>query len=192
LEPTFFETPTKLRAWLQKHHGVATELWVGFYKKESGQPSISWPESVDEALCFGWIDGIRKSIDKSQYQIRFSPRKPGSIWSAVNIRRVSELMESGRMMPAGLRAFERRRENRIGRYSYEQRSDRLEEAYEAKVKLHPKAWQFWSAQPPSYRKASAWWVVSAKKEETRLRRLEQLIELSAREQRIPQFTRKSN
>jgi uncharacterized protein YdeI (YjbR/CyaY-like superfamily) len=192
LEPTFFETTTKLRAWLKKHHRLATELWVGFYKKESGQPSISWPQSVDEALCFGWIDGIRKSIDKTRYQIRFSPRKPGSIWSAVNIGRVAELLESGRMMPAGLQAFERRRENHIGRYSYEQRSDRLEEAYEAKVKSNPKAWQFWSAQPPSYRKASAWWVVSAKKEETRLRRLEQLIDLSAREQRIPQFTRKAN
>src|SRR5205085_3236728 len=122
VEPTFFATPAELRAWLEAHHQAEAELLVGFYKRGSGKPSITWPESVDEALCFGWIDGIRKNIDEDSYQIRFSPRKPGSIWSAVNIRNIDRLLKEDRMQPAGIKAYEARKEYRSGSYSYEQRS----------------------------------------------------------------------
>jgi len=184
----FFKTPSDLRKWFEVHHASAPELWVGYYKKDSGKPSISWPESVDEALCFGWIDGVRKSVDDISYKIRFSPRKPRSIWSAVNIKRAQELMEQGLMQPAGLRAFQARTENRSGIYSYEQRSLELPDRYGKKLKKHPAAWEFFQAQPPSYRKAANWYVLSAKKEETRLKRLEQLIAHSEAGRRIPQFT----
>src|SRR5262245_13828747 len=123
----FFATPLDFRKWLEKHHQSSRELWVGFYKKGSGKPSITWPESVDEALCFGWIDGLRKSVDEISYTIRFSPRKPKSIWSAINIKRAKELEGEGRMWPSGMKAFEARRENRSGIYSYEQRRAQLEE-----------------------------------------------------------------
>ena len=184
----FFKTSSDLRKWFEVHHASAPELWVGYYKKDSGKPSISWPESVDEALCFGWIDGVRKSVDDVSYKIRFSPRKPRSIWSAVNIKRAQELMEQGLMQPAGLRAFQARTENRSGIYSYEQRSPELPDRYGEKLKKHPAAWEFFQAQPPSYRKAANWYVLSAKKEETRLKRLEQLIAHSEAGRRIPQFT----
>lgn len=184
----FFKTPSDLRKWFEVHHASAAELWVGYYKKDSGKPSISWPESVDEALCFGWIDGVRKSVDDISYKIRFTPRKPRSIWSAVNIKRAQELMEQGLMQPAGLRAFQARTENRSGIYSYEQRSLELPDRYGKKLKKHPAAWEFFQAQPPSYRKAANWYVLSAKKEETRLKRLEQLIAHSEAGRRIPQFT----
>ncbi len=184
----FFKTPSDLRKWFEVHHASAPELWVGYYKKDSGKPSISWPESVDEALCFGWIDGVRKSVDDISYKIRFTPRKPRSIWSAVNIKRAQELMEQGLMQPAGLRAFQARTENRSGIYSYEQRSLELPDRYGKKLKKHPAAWEFFQAQPPSYRKAANWYVLSAKKEETRLKRLEQLIAHSEAGRRIPQFT----
>jgi uncharacterized protein YdeI (YjbR/CyaY-like superfamily) len=144
---------------------------------------------VDEALCFGWIDGIRKSVDEISYTIRFTPRKPTSIWSAVNIKRARELSAQGLMLPEGLRAFAARKENRSGIYSYEQRSDQLPGPYSGKLKRNKAAWKFFQAQPPSYRKAASWWVVSAKKEETRLKRLEKLIEDSAHERIISQFTR---
>ena len=152
------------------------ELWVGFYKKSSGEPSITWPESVKEALCFGWIDGVRKSIDDISYTIRFSPRKPVSIWSAVNVALVEELANQGLMRPAGLKAFETRKENRSGIYSYEQRSDTLPEPYGKTLRANKAAWDFFQAQPPSYRKTVSWWVVSAKREETRLKRLATLID----------------
>ena len=184
----FFKTPSDLRKWFEVHHASAPELWVGYYKKDSGKPSISWPESVDEALCFGWIDGVRKSVDDISYKIRFTPRKPRSIWSAVNIKRAQELMEQGLMQPAGLRAFQARTENRSGIYSYEQRSAELPDRYGKRLKKHPAAWEFFQAQPPSYRKAANWYVLSAKKEETRLKRLEQLIAHSEAGRRIPQFT----
>lgn len=187
---TFFQTPAAFRAWLEAHHATARELWVGFYKKGSGEPSITWPESVDEALCFGWIDGLRKSIDGKSYTIRFTPRKPGSVWSAVNIKRVQVLVDAGRMRPAGLAAFQARRENKSGIYSYEQRRDELEEPYAGLLRKNKAAWAFFQAQPPSYRKAAGWWVVSAKKEETRLKRLQQLIEDSADGRTIPPLTRK--
>ena len=183
----FFKSPVDFRKWLEKHHATTTELLVGFYKKSSGKASITWPESVDEALCFGWIDGIRKSVDEVSYTIRFTPRKPRSIWSNVNIKRVKELSDKGLLQPAGERAFEKRLENKSGTYSYEQRSATLEAPYEKRLRQNKPAWSFFYAQAPSYRKAASWWVVSAKKEETRLKRLEQLIECSAQGRRIPQF-----
>jgi uncharacterized protein YdeI (YjbR/CyaY-like superfamily) len=184
----FFKSPSDLRKWFERHHGLEEELWVGYYKKDSGKPSITWPQSVDEALCFGWIDGIRKSIDDLSYKIRFTPRKPRSIWSAVNIKRAAELSEQGLMQSAGLKAFQAREKNRSGIYSYEQRSPELPDHYGKKLKKNLAAWKFFHAQPPSYRKAANWWVVSAKKEETRLKRLDNLIQHSAGGQRIPQFT----
>jgi uncharacterized protein YdeI (YjbR/CyaY-like superfamily) len=181
---TFFETPSDFRKWLEKHHATEQELWVGFYKKDSGKPSITWPESVDEALCFGWIDGIRKRVDEASYKIRFTPRRRGSIWSAVNLKRAQELIETGRMRPAGLRAFENRKEDNERRYSYEQQGAKLSGEYEQKLKAHPQAWSFFQAQPPRYRKMAGWFVMSAKKEETRLRRLDRLIADSARGQTL--------
>jgi uncharacterized protein YdeI (YjbR/CyaY-like superfamily) len=184
MNPEFFKTPAAFRKWLAANHAKSNELWVGFYKKGSDQPSITWPESVDEALCFGWIDGIRKSIDEESYKIRFTPRKPTSVWSAVNIRNVAKLIEQDRMQAAGMKAFAARKENRSGIYAYEQRSPELVEPYLGKLKQNKAAWKFFQAQPPSYRKVMNWWVVSAKREETRIKRLEQLIEESAQGRRI--------
>ena len=184
----FFKTPSDFRKWLAAHHATETELWVGFYKKDSGKASITWPQSVDEALCFGWIDGIRKNIDEVSYKIRFTPRKQRSTWSAVNIKRVPELTEQGLMEAAGLKAFAARQENRSGIYSYEQRTPELPAQYARKLKKNAAAWKFFQAQPPSYRKAVNWWVVSAKQEETRLKRLDKLIDDSAKGRRISQFT----
>jgi uncharacterized protein YdeI (YjbR/CyaY-like superfamily) len=189
MEVTFFESPASFRKWLEEHHASAQELWVGYYKKGSGRPSMTWPESVDQALCFGWIDGIRKSIDEVSYTIRFSPRKPRSVWSAVNIKRAQELAGQGLMQAAGLQAFQARQENRSGIYSYEQRQDQLPEESDKKLRQNKAAWDFFQAQPAGYRKAAGWWVVSAKKEETRLRRLDTLIEESARGRTIPPLTR---
>ncbi len=180
----FFKSPPAFRNWLESNHASAKELWVGFYKKDSGKPSITWPESVDEALCFGWIDGIRKRIDDQSYMIRFSPRKPTSIWSAVNIRHAQRLIREGLMQPAGLKAFEARKENRSGIYSYEQRSPELEDKYARKLKRNKAAWEFFQSQPPSYRKTINWWIVSARQEETRIKRLDRLIETSAKGRRL--------
>jgi uncharacterized protein YdeI (YjbR/CyaY-like superfamily) len=188
LKPKFFKTQPDWRKWLAAHHASESELWVGYYKKDSGKPSITWPQSVDEALCFGWIDGIRKSIDDVSYMIRFTPRKPRSIWSAVNIKRANELQEQELMQPAGLKAFSAREENRSGIYSYEQRSPELPAKYAKRLKQNSAAAKFFQAQPASYRKAANWWVVSAKQEETRLKRLEKLIKHSESGERIPQFT----
>jgi uncharacterized protein YdeI (YjbR/CyaY-like superfamily) len=185
---TFFRSPSNFRKWLQKYHNLAEELWVGFYKKGSAKPSITWPESVDEALCFGWIDGIRKSVDDVSYAIRFSPRKPDSIWSAVNIKHAQALIEQGRMQAAGLKAFQARKENKVGIYSYEQRRDQLQEPYNSMLKKNKAAWDFFQVQPPSYRKAAGWWVISAKREETRRMRLEKLMEDSACGKKISQMT----
>lgn len=177
---TYCRSPADFRKWLKTHHATAAELWVGFNKKASGEPSITWPESVDEALSVGWIDGIRKRVDDRRYTNRFTPRKRGSVWSAVNIRRVKALTTEGRMQRAGLKAFEARRENRSCIYSYEQRRDQLEEPYRGILKKNPDAWRFFQAQPLSYRKLAGWFVVSAKQEDTRLRRLAKLIDASAR------------
>jgi uncharacterized protein YdeI (YjbR/CyaY-like superfamily) len=187
MTPTYFRTSAEFREWLHANHGDATELLVGFHKKASGHPSINWAESVDEALCFGWIDGVRHGIDDVSYTIRFSPRRPGSSWSEVNVRRARTLIAGGRMAPAGITAFEARTENRTGVYSYEQRPDQLIEPYAAMLARNPPAHRFFAHQTPSYRRAAIWWVISAKKDETRLERTEKLIELSARGRQIPQF-----
>jgi uncharacterized protein YdeI (YjbR/CyaY-like superfamily) len=184
LKPAFFRTSTELRKWFERNHDTTQELWVGLYKKDSGRPSITWPESVDEALCFGWIDGIRKSVDGISYQIRFTPRRPRSIWSAINIRRAHELKKEKRMLPPGLRAFEARTENRSGIYSYEQQSAALNEPYRGRLEKNKAAWNFFKTQSPSYQKTVGWWIASAKKEETRLKRLEKLIQTSARKKRL--------
>ncbi len=177
--PKFFKTPAAFRKWLATHHDSQKELLVGFYKKHSGKPSITWPESVDEALCFGWIDGVRKRIDEDRYTIRFSPRRSSSIWSSVNTKRAGELIKQRLMQPAGLKAFKARRENRSGIYAYEQRSAELVEPYAGMLKRNKTAWKFFQARPPSYRKVINWWIVSAKLEETRLKRLNKLIDESA-------------
>jgi uncharacterized protein YdeI (YjbR/CyaY-like superfamily) len=184
MAPTFFPTPADWCKWLETHHATARELLVGFYKRGSGRPSITWPESVDEALCFGWIDGVRKRIDDVSYTIRFTPRKARSIWSNVNVRRVVVLAQEGRMRPAGLAAYEARRENKSGVYSYEKRPEDFPDPYGGQIRKNKAAWTFFQAQPPSYRRAAIWWVVSAKKEETRLKRLGQLIEDSANGRRL--------
>jgi uncharacterized protein YdeI (YjbR/CyaY-like superfamily) len=192
MKPIFFATPKDFRRWLDEHHADETELWVGYYKKGSGRPSITWPESVDEALCFGWIDGVRKSVDEESYAIRFTPRRARSTWSAVNIKRVQELIDLGRMRPAGLEAFEERAEERSGIYAYEQREKaELGEEFEGLFRANGAAWVFFQAQPAGYRKAATWWVVSAKREETRRRRLATLIEDSAQGQTIGPLTRPS-
>jgi uncharacterized protein YdeI (YjbR/CyaY-like superfamily) len=184
-KPRFFTTPAQFRAWLEGHHDRAAELWVGFRKKVSGKPSITWAEAVDQALCFGWIDGIRKSVDEMSYANRFTPRKPTSTWSARNLKRANELIALGLMTPAGIRALERRRENRTGIYSYEQRPPDLPPKYARTFRTNATAWAAWRVMAPSYRKAATWWVISAKKEETRERRLATLIQASARGERIP-------
>jgi len=184
---TFFRTVAEFRNWLDRNHASVAELWLAFYKKDSGRPSITWPEAVDEALCYGWIDGVRKSIDHVSYTIRFTPRKPGSIWSMVNIRRVNELTKLERMMPPGIAAFETRDEERARKYSYENRPRELSDQYEKRFRAKKKAWEFYQAQPPGYRRVSNFWVTSAKQEETRLRRLGQLIACSARGERLPQL-----
>ena len=190
MDPIFFSTPAELRAWFEQHHATESELWVGFYKKASGRPSITWPEAVDEALCFGWIDGVRKGIDDVSYANRLTPRTRRSTWSAVNMKRAQELIELGLMHPAGLKAFEQRTEDRTAIYSYEQRQDaQLDDAQERQLRANAPAWEFFNAQPAWYRKAAIWWVVSAKREETKRSRLETLIEHSERSRTVPPLTR---
>src|SRR6266403_1978190 len=162
----YFKSAHDFRRWMEKNHAITQELWVGYYKKSSRQPSITWPESVDEALCFGWIDGIRKRVDDLSYTIRFTPRKPTSIWSSINIKRVQALTTEGRMTPPGLKAFGARRENKSGIYSYEQRPDELVEPYAGLLAKSARAARFFGQQAPSYRRAAIWWVISAKREET--------------------------
>ena len=195
MEPVFFASPAELRDWLEGNHDSSGELLVGFHKKGSGKPSVTYQEALDEALCFGWIDGVRKNRDEASYTIRFTPRKARSIWSAVNIDRVKALIEEGRMQPAGLAAFEARDEERARIYSYEQHNPTLDEASEARFRANPRAWDFFQSQAPSYRRAAAWWVVSAKREETRQRRLTALIEDSENGRRIASLgspTRRTN
>jgi uncharacterized protein YdeI (YjbR/CyaY-like superfamily) len=189
--PIFFANPAEFRAWLEAHHEDARELWVGFYKKDSGRPSITWPESVDEALCVGWIDGIRKTIDATSYKIRFTPRKSTSTWSAVNIARVAELTREKRMRPAGLAAFEQRKEAKSAIYAYEQRQNAaFDPAEEQQFRANAKAWRFFETQPPGYRTTATWWVISAKRPETRQKRLATLIADSAAGLPIAQLDRK--
>jgi uncharacterized protein YdeI (YjbR/CyaY-like superfamily) len=187
MEPQFFEAPAHWRAWLEKHHDDASEVLVGFYKKGSGQPSIDWPESVDEALCFGWIDGVRRRIDEVSYSIRFTPRKAKSVWSAVNVGRVAELTRAGLMHPAGLAAFERGKSN-LAQYSYEGGDFVLSPDQLARLQADGQAWEFFQRQPASYRKAAISWVVKAKGAETAQRRLQALIDDSGAQRRLARFT----
>ena len=191
MKPSFFPSPSAWRAWLEEHHEKHEELWVGFYKVGTGKPSITWPEAVDGALCFGWIDGVRKSLDESSYVIRFTPRRAKSIWSAVNIKRVDELRTQNLMRaPRSVQAFERRTGNRSEIYAYEQRMGaKLSAEYEKKFRANKKAWKYFQAQPPWYRRTASWWVISAKKEETRVKRLAQLIDDSANERTIRELRR---
>lgn len=183
----FFTDAAKFRRWLVDNHQRQRELVVGYYKKETGRASMTWSESVDQALCFGWIDGVRRRIDDVSYSIRFTPRKPTSIWSQVNIDKVAKLTEQGLMHPAGLVAFDKRIQNRSGVYSYEQRSITFAEPYLSQFQSVRAAWNYFEQQLASYRKAACWWVLSAKREETRAKRLAQLIAHSVKHQRIPQF-----
>ena len=188
--PQFFPTLANWRAWLEKHHANTKEFWVGFYKRDSGRPSITWPESVDGALCFGWIDGVRKTINATSYKIRFTPRKPRSIWSAINIKRAKELSKQGLMHPAGLAAFKKRDGDRSAIYAYEQRKTaKLPSEFEKQFRAKTEAWTFFQSRPPWYQRTSTYWVVSAKKEETRVRRLAILIDCSGRQQNIPTLNR---
>ena len=190
MKPLFFASPSELRNWFEKYHETTQELWVGFYKTSSGKPSVTWPEAVDQALCFGWIDGVRKGIDDLSYIIRFTPRKPHSNWSSVNIKRVGELIKLGLMQPAGLKTFQERDQNKSGLYSYEQRKNsQLDPAYENQLRANKKAWEFFQSRPPSYQQPAIWWVMSAKQEETRLKRLAILIECSEQERTVPPLTR---
>lgn len=184
----FFPTPDDLRRWLAEHHGERDELWVGYYKKATGRPSITWEESVDEALCFGWIDGIRKSIDDDSYKVRFTPRRRGSRWSRVNMERLAVLVGEDRVTPLGLAAYEARNAEESG-YSMAREEPRFSEEQVAALQARPEAWEFWKAQPPGYRKRATGWVTSAKREETRARRLATLIEDSAKGLRIKQLRR---
>jgi uncharacterized protein YdeI (YjbR/CyaY-like superfamily) len=188
VKPRFFRTPAEFRAWLEKNHDTATELSVGFYKKASGRKGITYEEALDEALAFGWIDGLTKRVDDERWTIRFSPRRPKSIWSLKNIRRVGELSEQGRMAPPGIAAFERRDPSDAGTYSFEQADPEFGEDLERRFRRDRKAWRFWEAQPSGYSKAATWWVVSAKREETRLRRLATLIEDSGNGRRLAMLT----
>jgi len=181
----FFPTPAAWRAWLERHHATERELWVGFHRKDSGKPSITWPESVAGALCYGWIDGVRKRVDETSYKIRFTPRRPRSTWSGVNLRMAEELIAAGLMSPAGMKAYEARTAERSEIYSYEQRkSAAFSPADERRFRAERAAWEYFQSCPPSYRQLATWWVVSAKKPETREKRLAKLIAESAVGRRI--------
>ncbi len=186
----YFESPAAFRRWLDAHHDTAPEILVGFHKAHTGRPTLTWPESVDEALCVGWVDGVRRRVDDDRYTIRFTPRRQHSIWSLINIRRVAVLTAEGRMRPAGVRAFEARRADRSGVYSFERTAPAAFSAAQLETfKANRTAWQFFSAQPPGYRKVATHWVTSAKKDETRSRRLATVIADSAAGVRIAQLRR---
>lgn len=184
MEPTFFKTPGDLRRWLERNHASATELWIGMYRKASGKGGVTYKEALDEALCIGWIDGVRKRLDEESFVQRFTPRRPDSYWSAVNIKRAQELIEAGRMHATGLAAFERRDSLKAEKYSFERQNAKLDPGMEKRFRANPRAWAFFESQPPGYRRLIAHWVTSAKKEETRQRRLETLIKESAARRRV--------
>ena len=191
IAPAFYATPEEWRAWLQEHHADEREHWVGFHKRGTGRPSITWSQAVDQALCFGWIDGVRKSVDGDSYMIRFTPRKRGSRWSLVNVARVQELDAAGVMHPAGRAAFDARTE--VGTYSYEQRNAAaFDPERERRLRENAAAWAYFEAQPPWYRRTATHWVMSAKREETRDRRLARLIEDSAAGRAVGPLARPSS
>jgi uncharacterized protein YdeI (YjbR/CyaY-like superfamily) len=183
----FFETPAELRAWFVANHETATELWLGYHRKSSGRPSVTWQEVVDQELCFGWIDSVRYSLGDDKSAQRITPRRKRSVWSAINIRRFAELEKLGLVNPTGRAAFEARDEARSAIYAYENRGRGFDDATEAAFRKHKAAWKFFEAQPPSYRKTAAYWVMSAKRDETRERRLMTLIDHSRNRQRLPQL-----
>jgi uncharacterized protein YdeI (YjbR/CyaY-like superfamily) len=187
---TFFETPAQLRAWFEANHETAADLWVGYHRKSSGRPSVTWQEVVDEALCFGWIDSVRYKVGTESFAQRITPRRKRSTWSAINIKRFGELAQEGRVHSRGHAAFEQRDEERSRIYSYENRVP-LSDAMEAKMRSHGAAWKFFESQAPWYRRTATYWVMSAKREETREKRLERLIEHSAKGERIPPLSRPS-
>ena len=180
----FFATPLQLHNWLARNHASEKEILVGFHKKTSGKQSITYSEALDEALCFGWIDGVRKSLDDDSYTIRFTPRRAKSIWSLVNVRHIERLQKEGRMQPSGVAAFDARDPKRTGIYAFENRPRELSPEFQKMLRANNKAWQFFDAQPPFYKRTIAFWVMSAKKEETQRRRLDRLIDASARGQRV--------
>ena len=187
--PRFFKTPAAFRAWLEKNHDKLDVQWVGFYKVGTGKPSITWDESVDEALCFGWIDGLRKKVDEEAYKIRFTPRRPNSKWSAKNIASVNRLIAAGRMRQPGLHEFQDRKQGKADYSCEERKRARLSAAHERQFRKNESAWKFFQEQAPWYRRTAAHWVMSAKKEETRQRRLRRLIDDSAERSTIPPLTR---
>ncbi len=184
MTPTFFATQDDFRKWLERHHETEGELLVGFWKVGSGKPSMTWPESVDQALCFGWIDGVRRRVDEMSYSIRFTPRRKTSIWSAINIAKVKALTEKGLMRPAGLAAYENKEGKRSVIYSYENAPREFEPEYEKKFRKNKKAWAFFEAQPAGYRRLMIYRVASAKQESTRMSRLENLIAASEESKRL--------
>ena len=184
MKPLFFVKPAEFRKWLEKNHAKETELLVGFWKVNTGKPSMTWSESVDQALCFGWIDGVRKRIDQDSYKMRFSPRRPGSIWSNINVGHVERLKKEGRMQPAGLEAYQRKDPKRTGIYSFENRPKEFSPELEKQFRANKVAWRFFESQPPFYRRTLVFYVMSAKKEETRLKRLDRLITSSAENKRL--------
>ncbi len=188
MKPLFLKSAVEFRKWLERNHQKANELWVGFYKRDSGKVGITYPEALDEALCFGWIDGIRKSRGKISYMIRFTPRRPRSVWSQVNIERVRKLTKAGRMQPHGLKAFQERDRKKSGKYSYERKRSKLDADSEKRFRSQKTAWNSFQTQAPWYRRTASWWVVSARKEETRLRRLATLIKDSAEGRRLAILT----
>jgi len=191
MDPVFFADATELRSWFVEHHADAPELLVGYFKKHTGKPTVRHTEAIEQALCFGWIDGIGRRIDDDRYQVRFTPRRKGSVWSAVNVAKIAELTAAGLMQPAGLHAFESRKPERVAAYSYEQPADAvLDEQQTARFQSEEAAWTWFSAQPASYRRAAVHWVVSAKREDTRHRRLAQLITDSAAGHPVPPLTRR--
>lgn len=192
MKVTFFRSVTDCRRWLERNHDKVSEQWFGFYKKKSGKRGITYQEALDEALCFGWIDGLKKSLDESSYTFRFTPRKSKSVWSVVNTKRAKELRKLGRMKPAGLRAFAARDPKKSGIYSFENSARSLSASCEKKFKAHKEAWEFFQAQPPGYRRTASFWVMSGKQEATRLRRLARLISASENRTRPGVVTGKSN
>jgi uncharacterized protein YdeI (YjbR/CyaY-like superfamily) len=184
MAPTFFVRSSDFRKWLVKNHKKEKELLVGFYKVGSSKPSMTWPQSVDEALCFGWIDGVRKRLDDESYSIRFTPRKPTSTWSSVNIKKIEELTQQGLMRSAGIEAFAKRTENRSKIYAYENEPAKLSANFEKQFKTNKKAWAFFTAQAASYRKTIIHWIMRAKQESTQLSRLEKTITESEKQKRV--------
>lgn len=182
--PTFFATAAGFRRWLEKNRDSVPELHIGFYKQASGRTAMTYEEAVDEALCFGWIDGVIRSLGRESYMHRFSPRRPGSIWSNANVRHVDRLTRAGKMHASGLATFAARKANKVGIYAFEQRPQELPATLARVFRANRAAWTFWQAQPPGYRRTIVWWLISAKQEETRQRRLKTLITKSAAGKRL--------